>query len=116
MRMGLDIYVGSFTRYYRGDWETVVARVAREQGISFQVIRTNPDPPDKGTDPVVIGKAGEGWRSSFTRYYRGDWETVVARVAREQGISFQVIRTNPDPPDKRSEERRVGKECRSRWS
>jgi len=37
--MGLDIYVGPFARYYRGDWETVVARVAREQGIAFKVIR-----------------------------------------------------------------------------
>jgi hypothetical protein len=64
-RMGLDIYVGSFTRYYRGDWETVVARAAREQGIGFQVIRTNPDPLDKVTDPVVIGQAVEGWRSSL---------------------------------------------------
>ena len=63
--MGLDIYVGSFTRYYSGAWETVVARAAREQGVGFQVIRTNPDPPDKVTDPAVIGQAVEGWRSSL---------------------------------------------------
>jgi len=63
--MGLDIYVGSFTRYYRGDWENVSARAAREQGMAFKVIRTNPDPPDKITDPVVIGQAVEDWRTSL---------------------------------------------------
>jgi hypothetical protein len=63
--MGLDIYVGSFTRYYRGDWETVVARAAREQGMGFKVIRTNPDPPDKVTDPIVIREAVESWRISL---------------------------------------------------
>jgi hypothetical protein len=63
--MSLDIYVGSFTRYYCGDWETVVARMAREKGIGFRVIRTNPDPPDKVTDPVIIGQAVEGWRISL---------------------------------------------------
>lgn len=63
--MGLDIYVGSFTRYYSGDWETVVARTAREQGVGFRVIRSNPDPPDKITDPSVIRQAVEGWRTSL---------------------------------------------------
>ena len=39
----------------------------------------------------------------------------------EPGSNNQVLKnklgiTNPDEMDKRSEERRVGKECRSRWS
>ena len=63
--MGLDIYVGSLTRYYRGDWETVVARTAREQGIGFKVIRTNPEPPEKITDPHVIRDAVDTWRLSL---------------------------------------------------
>jgi len=63
--MGLDIYVGSLTRYYCGDWETVIAQAAREQGIGFKLIRSNPEPPDKLTDPVAIGQAVEGWRSSL---------------------------------------------------
>lgn len=30
--MALDVYVGSLTRYYAGDWESVGERVARERG------------------------------------------------------------------------------------
>jgi hypothetical protein len=30
--MGLDIYVGSLTRYYRRDWETIVQQAGRELG------------------------------------------------------------------------------------
>jgi hypothetical protein len=48
--LGLDIYVGSFTRYYSGDWELVAARVAREIGATFEVVRQH-DPPDAIRDP-----------------------------------------------------------------
>lgn len=37
--MGLDIYVGPLTRYYLGDWETVVQRHGRESGIPVTIIR-----------------------------------------------------------------------------
>ncbi|WIM12311.1 hypothetical protein [Enhydrobacter sp.] len=30
--MGLDVYVGSLTRYYAGDWENVADKAARERG------------------------------------------------------------------------------------
>jgi hypothetical protein len=39
--MGLDIYVGSLTRYYARDWETVVQKHARESGIKLTVVRPN---------------------------------------------------------------------------
>src|SRR6266436_6378887 len=51
--MGLDIYVGSLTRYYAGDWETVVQRHARETGVSVRVVRSN-ESEDAVTDPQVI--------------------------------------------------------------
>ena len=63
--MGLDIYVGPFTRYCSGDWETIIQRTAREQGIAFKTIRTNPEPADKITDPVIIHQAVDGWRCSL---------------------------------------------------
>jgi hypothetical protein len=63
--MGLDIYVGSFTRYYCGNWENAVARYAREQNIAYRVIRTKPEPPDSVTDPIVIRQTVEGWRISL---------------------------------------------------
>jgi hypothetical protein len=37
--MGLDVYVGSLTRYYSGDWETVVQKAAREIGMATLVLR-----------------------------------------------------------------------------
>lgn len=62
--MGLDIYVGSFTRYYSGDWESAAARVARELGASFQVIR--PNEPDVIPNRRQIQDAVAGWRSSLS--------------------------------------------------
>src|SRR5437879_9587815 len=50
----------------------------------------------------------EGHRASFRRYLR---ERIVDRV---QPGAFHFV--NGDTPDPRSEERRVGKECRWRWS
>ena len=37
--MGLDIYVGSLSRYYLGAWETIVQQAARQQGFNVRVIR-----------------------------------------------------------------------------
>jgi hypothetical protein len=51
--MGLDIYVGSLTRYYARDWETVVQKHARESGTKLTVERPN-EPPDVVTDPETI--------------------------------------------------------------
>ena len=39
----------------------------------------------------------------------------VKQAIREQGIPFEITREIPNS-ETRSEERRVGKECRSRWS
>ena len=37
--MGLDIYVGSLTRYYEGSWETIIQQAGREAGTPIAVIR-----------------------------------------------------------------------------
>src|SRR6266436_1377953 len=58
--MGLDIYVGSLTRYYAGDWETVVQHHARETGVSVRVVRSN-ESEDAVTDPQVIRSAVRKW-------------------------------------------------------
>lgn len=33
--MGLDLYVGSLTRYFCGDWETSLQKAARKKGLSY---------------------------------------------------------------------------------
>jgi hypothetical protein len=63
--MGLDIYVGTLTRYYSGRWETIVARAARDQGVAFQTVRPD-NPSDAVTDPSRIAPAVVSWRTSLS--------------------------------------------------
>jgi hypothetical protein len=63
--MGLDIYVGSLTRYLAGDWENVAERYAREQGIEFTTIRPGAEIEDTITDPQIIFDAVGNWRRSL---------------------------------------------------
>lgn len=63
--VGLDVYVGSLTRYYTGEWETIVQQAGREAGLEVE-IRT-PDPPEDAiTDPEEIGRAVEAWRNGLS--------------------------------------------------
>ncbi|MBI1825617.1 MAG: hypothetical protein HYR83_04450 [Planctomycetes bacterium] len=43
--MALDLYVGTMTRFYRREWENVVQRQAREQGVKYNIIHANGEPP-----------------------------------------------------------------------
>src|SRR5262249_13836508 len=47
--------------YYAGDWELVAARVARELGAEFQVVRQH-NPPDAIRDPEEIRRIVLEWR------------------------------------------------------
>lgn len=40
--MGLDVYAGSLTRYYAGEWETAVQKYARENNMECYTVRTAP--------------------------------------------------------------------------
>ncbi len=64
--MGLDVYVGSLTRYLCGDWETVVQKWARETGRELQVIRQH-NPPDAITEPAQVLPAVLSWRDGLSR-------------------------------------------------
>jgi hypothetical protein len=63
--MGLDVYVGSITRYLCGDWETVVQQYARESGLELKVVRPF-DPPDAITDPLEVLPVVLRWRESLS--------------------------------------------------
>lgn len=39
--MGLDIYVGSLTRYYSGNWETIIQQQGRLEGYTVHIMREN---------------------------------------------------------------------------
>jgi hypothetical protein len=65
--MGLDVYVGSLTRYYARAWETVVQAAGREQGIAVQIVRNLPERPDAVTDPQEINRAVLMWRGALAK-------------------------------------------------
>lgn len=68
--MGLDVYVGSFTRYYLHDWETVIQQAGRLQGVQVNVIRTEPEPEDRITDPAEINAGILRWRTGLNMALR----------------------------------------------
>ena len=68
--MGLDVYVGSFTRYYARDWETVIQQAGRLQGVPVNIIRTEPEPADRITDPAEINAGILGWRTGLNTALR----------------------------------------------
>jgi hypothetical protein len=37
--MGLDVYVGPLTRYYAGNWETIVQQRSKQFGIPVAIVR-----------------------------------------------------------------------------
>ena len=62
--MGLDIYVGSLTRYYCRDWKTVIERLGEELGVHAE--KTHPPPPEDAiTDPDEIHVGVLAWRSGL---------------------------------------------------
>jgi hypothetical protein len=65
--VGLDVYVGTLTRYLVGDWELVTERTAREAGIPFQIVRSEPEPEDAIRDPDVVREAVLEWRAVLAR-------------------------------------------------
>lgn len=68
--MGLDVYVGSLTRYYAHDWETIIQQAGRTQGFKVEIIRTEPEPPDTITDPQELQTGIRSWRDSLSGQLR----------------------------------------------
>ena len=64
--MGLDVYVGTLTRYYAKEWESVVQRAARESGVPVTIIRPEGDSEDAVTDPAAIEEVIVEWREALS--------------------------------------------------
>jgi len=81
--MALDVYVGSLTRYYAGDWENIAEKTARERGAPYQIARPGGS-ADRRKDPQKIGSAIEAWRSTLSASLANniarplDWDETVA--------------------------------------
>jgi hypothetical protein len=63
--VGLDVYVGTLTRYFSGDWETAVQQAANAAGSPVEVIRA--PPADAVTDPVALRSLVTAWQRSIAR-------------------------------------------------
>jgi hypothetical protein len=70
--VGLDVYVGTLTRYLVGDWELVTQRFAREVGLTLEVVRSEPEPEDAIKDPDVVREAVLEWREALGRAIGAD--------------------------------------------
>jgi hypothetical protein len=66
--MGLDLYVGPLTRYYTGDWETVVQRFGKERGMSVTIVRpaSNEENKESKLAPGEILDLVTRWRSALS--------------------------------------------------
>ena len=65
--MGLDVYVGTLTRYYTRDWETIIQKTGREQGIKVEIV--TPGAPEVPLDDRLSAdetrELVENWRSEL---------------------------------------------------
>ncbi|MBN1475207.1 hypothetical protein JXA47_00490 [Candidatus Sumerlaeota bacterium] len=62
--MGLDIYVGSLTRYHTGDWETVVQQAAQLMGLEVHTVRP-PTAERPVTDTEAIREVVTLWMQAL---------------------------------------------------
>src|ERR1043166_5537770 len=83
--MGLDIYVGSLTRYYTGDWETIVQQWGRENGVPVTVMR--PGQPSGGLASLWgrVFKQTTVATAEQTRIGVLRWRGQIARALGDQG-------------------------------
>jgi hypothetical protein len=63
--MALDVYVGSLTRYYAGEWENVSETTARERGAQLRIARSSLGAEERDTGD--IHQAVLSWRSALNR-------------------------------------------------
>ncbi len=89
--MGLDLYVGTLTRYHTGAWETEAQRTCREAGLPMRVIYANGRPRRlmKLTAPIFI----ERWRR---RLVRNVAHVIQGDLSWSEGKSKPYLARKPD--------------------
>ena len=74
--MGVDIYVGTLTRYYARDWKTIVQQTM-PANVVYHGKNAEPPPEDAITDQNEIKDFVIGWRAQVEEFtkdqIRGDW-------------------------------------------
>ncbi|HTD64035.1 MAG TPA: hypothetical protein VK732_04770 [Verrucomicrobiae bacterium] len=64
--VGLDVYVGTMTRYLSGDWKTIVQQAGESMGTPVVMIRKN-EAADAIRDPLQIRPAVIVWRGQLAK-------------------------------------------------
>ena len=64
--MAFDVYVGTFTRYYRREWENVVQQQAKREGTQYRMVYAGgePEPPPPADD---IRAGINAWRDAINQ-------------------------------------------------
>jgi hypothetical protein len=64
--VAFDVYVGTMTRFCRGEWENVAQRMAREQGMHYKMIYAGgePEPPPSADE---LRQAVATWCEALSR-------------------------------------------------
>ncbi|MBY9005966.1 MAG: hypothetical protein KGD63_04330 [Candidatus Lokiarchaeota archaeon] len=78
IKIALDIYIGSFTRYYSKNWLNNAQKLAKEQGIPYNIV-TPTKSENTITDPDKIHTIMVIWREKLSKglgsslKYQLDW-------------------------------------------
>jgi hypothetical protein len=83
--MALDVYVGSLTRYYAGEWENVAESAARERGMPYRI--AGPE-VDDDTESERIRPAILAWRVSLSQSLGARLTTALDWVEDPQAPYF----------------------------
>src|SRR5215213_6623879 len=99
----------------------VPARVFKSDGLTHEVLSLMRTSPDPGFGVFFFFQAEDGIRDWSVTGVQTCALPILRPGACPRGLSGPGSgrarrRTRPAPDRRRSEERRVGKECRSRWS
>jgi len=74
--MGLDVYVGALSRYYSGNWETIIQQSSHELGIEVQIIHAN-EPQYALSNQDKIRNVIINWREKLSNDLRGKISTQL---------------------------------------
>ena len=91
--MGLDVYVGTLTRYHAGAWKTIVQQAMEAEGIPVRITRSNPEPADAIRDRRVIEETVRSWQTLLADAVRRQSGVTLSW---EEGMSKPYFTDKPD--------------------
>jgi hypothetical protein len=77
LKMGLDIYAGTLTRYYAKNWKTVTQQWAERNGVGFKTIRPNEESPQETIPVDEIQEDMRQWSNMITNALIPDGECAA---------------------------------------